>query len=376
VSEAILLHGDTQRNATIFWRTGFLAPDPVVYFEHDGKGTLLVNSMELERARKESRVSVRSYDEFDFTRLYRESGVRHAYTQMIVALLAEHGVERVQVDPDFPVRLARALEEADVEVIADEPLFQTERRQKTPEQQESVRRSQEAAQAGMTVARELLRNAGVRDGKLYHEGEPLTSAVVIAAIEIELLRRGLAADGTIVAGGPGGADPHTSDTGHLAAGEPVIIDIFPQHKESRYFGDMTRTFVAGEPSPEWIKMFDAVKAAHAAALAEVRAGVDGRDVHLAVCRTLYEAGFGTLVEGFQRDGVPTMNHGTGHGVGLEIHEAPRVSDANQELLEGDVITIEPGVYTPEIGGVRLEDTVTVTRDGYRNLTDYPMDWRP
>lgn len=376
MSEAILLYGDTQRNPTIFWRTGFLAPDPVVYFEHDGKGTLLVNSMELERARKEARVDVRSYDEFDFTRSNREGGVRHAYTQMLTALLAEHGVERVRVDPDFPVRLARALEAADVEVIAEEPLFQTERRQKTPEQQEAVRRSQEAAQAGMTAARELLRDAEVRDGMLYHDGEPLTSGVVIGAIEIELLRRGLAADGTIVAGGPGGADPHMSDTGHLAAGEPVIVDIFPQDKRSRYFGDMTRTFVAGEPSAEWLRMYDAVRAAHAAALKEVRAGVDGRDVHLAVCRTLFDAGFGTLVEGFQREGVAKMNHGTGHGVGIEIHEAPRVSDVSQELLEGDVITIEPGVYTPEIGGVRLEDTVTVTRDGYRNLTDYPMDWKP
>jgi Xaa-Pro aminopeptidase len=108
----------------------------------------------------------------------------------------------------------------------------------------------------------------------------------------------------------------------------------------------------------------------------VRAGVNGRDIHRAVCRTLYDAGFGASTKGFERDGVPAMNHGTGHGVGLEVHEQPRVSDIDMELRVGDVITIEPGLYSADEGGVRLEDTVIVTANGYENLTDYPMDWKP
>jgi Xaa-Pro aminopeptidase len=377
MTEAILLYGDS-RNATITWRTGFVAPDPVVYLEVDGEGTLLVNSMELGRARQEARVgAVRSYDEFNFTARNREGGERHAYAGMIGAMLEEAGIDRIHVQPEFPVALARALEAADIVVDADQPLFEQERRQKREEEQAAIQRSQAAAQAGLTVARELLRHAEVRDGMLFHGGEPLTSAIVKAAIEVELLRQGCdTPEGTIVAGGPGGADPHKDDTGHLAAGQPVIVDIFPQGKRSRYFGDITRTFVAGEPSEAWLRMFEAVKAAHAAALTKIRAGVNGREAHLAAVGALYDAGFSSLVEGYQREGVPAMIHGTGHGVGLEIHEAPRVSDVNIPLLEGDVVTIEPGLYDPAIGGVRLEDTVAVTRDGYRNLTDYPMDWKP
>ena len=229
MTEAILLFGDS-RNPTLIWRTGFLAPDPVVYLEDDGKGTLLVNSMELGRARKEARVdTVRSYDEFGFGARYREGGERHAFAGMVGALLAETGVARVRVQPDFPVALARAIEAGDVEVVADKPLFETERRQKREDEQAAIQQTQAAAQAGLTVARELLKHAEVRDGMLYHEGEPLSSTVVKQAIEVELLRHGCATpEGTIVAGGAAAADPHTSDTGHLAAGEPVIVDIFPR----------------------------------------------------------------------------------------------------------------------------------------------------
>jgi Xaa-Pro aminopeptidase len=162
----------------------------------------------------------------------------------------------------------------------------------------------------------------------------------------------------------------------LPAGKGVIIDVFPFGKSSRYFGDITRTFVIGEPNETWRRMYDAVKAAHQEALAMVRAGVNGRDIHRAVCQTLYDAGFGASTKGFERDGVPAMNHGTGHGVGLEVHEQPRVSDIDMELRVGDVITIEPGLYSADEGGVRLEDTVIVTANGYENLTDYPMDWKP
>ncbi|MEA2645351.1 MAG: Xaa-Pro aminopeptidase [Chloroflexota bacterium] len=378
MSEGILLFGDGATQPSLHWRTGFLAPDPAVYVEVDGRGTLLVSSMEFGRARKEARTeSVRSYDDFNFALLNREGGEGHAYSAMIATLLEELGIERVRVDPSFPVSLARGLESRDIEVLADAPLFSAERRAKRPDEQEAVGRSQAAAQAAMSRAKQVLAEAETRDGMLFWQDAPLTSAVVVGELEMELLRHGCGApDGTIVAGGPGGADPHTSDTGHLAAGEPVIIDIFPQHKTSRYWGDITRTFVVGEPAPRWLEMYAAVKAAQQAALDTIRAGVNGRDVHLAVCQTLYDAGFSTLVEGFKRPDVPTMIHGTGHGVGLQIHESPRVSDTEVQLVEGDIVTIEPGLYDPAIGGVRLEDTVVVTAGGHRNLTDYPLDWKP
>lgn len=376
--DATLLFGDSYRNPSILYRTGFLAPDPVVYLESDGQGTLLVSTLEFGRARAQSRVDrVANFEDYEFTRLLKSSsGPDDAYAQMIRAWLQQAGVERVKVEPDFPLGLARALEARDVVVECDRPLFGEARRRKRPDEVEAVAATQRAAQEAMRAAEDILRDADVHDGVLYHQGEPLTSRRLIGAIETELLLHGCGTDGsTIAAGGPGGADPHNADTGQILADQPVIIDIFPYGNQSRYFGDITRTFVPGTPPPEWVRMWDAVKAAQQAALDTIKAGVNARDVHIAVCRTLYEAGFSTMVEGYRRDGVATMNHGTGHGVGLEIHEAPRLADIDIVLVEGDVVTVEPGLYDPKIGGVRIEDTVVVTADGCRNLTDYPKDWR-
>jgi Xaa-Pro aminopeptidase len=277
----------------------------------------------------------------------------------------------------MPVGMARALEARDVVVTADRPLYLDERRRKQPHEVEAIQVAQQAAEAGMARAQDLIHRATPGpDGYLRVDGEVLTSRRLIAAIEGELLNLGYAADGTIAAGGAGAADPHCSDSGPLRADEPIIVDIFPSGKTSRYFGDITRTFHPGRPSETWLRMYAAVAEAQRRALAVVRAGVNGREVHLEVCRTLYDAGFSTLVEGYRREGVPSMIHGTGHGLGLEIHEFPRVSDMEVTLLEGDAITIEPGLYSEEHGGVRIEDTVVVTADGCRNLTVYPKEWKP
>jgi Xaa-Pro aminopeptidase len=377
VPEAIVLFGETYFHPTILWRTGFLAPDPVVYIEIDGEGTLYVGGMELGRAQKQARVGkIARFDDEDFIKRRAGDGELQAFGAAIANRLAAADVDHVSVEPEFPVALARAIEAHDIVVVSDRPLFADERRAKTEEQAEAVRKTQQAAQAALDRVRSILVEAEIRDGMLYRDGLPLTSSVLIAAIDSELLRHGCGADGTIAAGGSDASDPHTSDSGHLPAGQGVIVDIFPIDKKSRYFGDITRTFVVGEPSETWQKMHAAVQAAQEKALSMVAPGVNGRDIHRAVCQTLYDAGFGASLKGFQRDGVPLMIHGTGHGVGLEIHEAPRVSDVDLELREGDVITIEPGLYSEEEGGVRIEDTVLVTAGGYRNLTDYPKGWTP
>ncbi|HEV3231561.1 MAG TPA: Xaa-Pro peptidase family protein [Candidatus Dormibacteraeota bacterium] len=376
--DAILLYGESYHHPSILYKTGFLAPDPVVYIEIGGSKTLLVSTLEVGRAQKQARVDeVIDWETLGFSGLQRQAkGPDEAFGKLIATLLTDRGVGEVRVEPDFPIGLARALEANDVVVSADQPLFGMARRQKQPHEIDAIHASQRAAQAAMGRAQAMLRDAQTVDGVLHLGGEPLTSARLIAAVDAELLQHGCGIEGTIAAGGAGAADPHVSDSGVLKAGEAVILDIFPFGKSSRYFGDMTRTFVVGQPSETWLRMYDAVHAAYRNALAKVRAGINAREVHLEVCRTLYEAGFGTLVEGYRREGVPAMIHGTGHGVGLEIHEAPRVSDVEVELVEGDVITIEPGLYHPDFGGVRIEDTVVVTADGHRNLTDYPTGWTP
>jgi Xaa-Pro aminopeptidase len=180
-----------------------------------------------------------------------------------------------------------------------------------------------------------------------------------------------------VAGGPQAADPHERGHGPLKAGESIIVDIFPVDLSTRYHSDMTRTFVKGEPNEGLQEMYDAVLESQKTALSMIRAGVNGRDIHRKVAEVLHEAGYKTNVHD-QEKGKPLTEgffHGTGHGVGLEVHEAPRVSLADEELIPGDVISVEPGVYDPNVGGVRIEDLVVVTEDGYRNLTKFAKEYR-
>jgi Xaa-Pro aminopeptidase len=334
--------------------------------------------MEVNRAQQQAKVTeVRQFDDPAWRERLRHGSEYDAHAGTIAALLKELGTERVTVEPDFPVALAVALDENDVVVAVKDDLFRDQRRRKSAAEQEAVAQSQAAAVSAMRAARALLRGAEIRDAKLWHQGEPLTSGVLLSVIEQELLRHGCVTPaGGIVAAGPGAADPHMADTGHLDANSGIIVDIYPSSKETGYFGDITRTYVVGEPSETWLRMYDAVRTAHAAALARLRPGVSSREVHRAACQALFDAGFSTTAEGLSRDGVANMNHGTGHGVGLEIHEAPRINDFEGELREGDVVTIEPGLYSATDGSVRLENTVVVTADGYRELTDIGLDWRP
>ena len=377
MASATVLYGDSLRHPNILWRTKFSAPDPVIYVEQGDRRILLVGSMEVGRAKKQAAVSeVRAFDDAAWRERMANSGEHDAHAATIAAVLNELGTDWARVEPDFPIALARALETHDVVIEVDEFLFREERRSKTPEEQDAVAQTQAATVAAMGAARAVLRDSEARDGKVWHGGKPLTSDDLIKVIELELLAHDCVTEDTIVSAGPGAADPHIANTGHLDANTGIIIDIYPVHKGTRYYGDITRTYVVGEPTEAWLRMYSAVKDAQAAALARLRAGVSSRDVHRAVSQVLYDAGFATTAEGFRRDGVATMNHGTGHGVGLMIHEPPRLSDYEGELREGDVVTIEPGLYSVTDGSVRLENTVVITADGYRELTHIDVDWRP
>ena len=211
---------------------------------------------------------------------------------------------------------------------------------------------------------------------LIVDGVVLTAERVRAIVEGALLDRGCLAESTIIAPGKQAADPHMSGTGPIHANEAVVMDIFPQHKETRYFADMTRTVSKGAPPPEIAKMYEVVRRAQDAGIKALRPGVTGREVHELVEDVIFEAGYDTLRAGQKHDPNDPVTrgfiHGTGHGVGLEIHEAPGVGRAGTSPLEiGDVVTVEPGIYDPAIGGVRLEDMLVVTADGSRNLTRAP-----
>ncbi len=381
----LLVIAAPEHDATAYHLSGFLAPDPVIYLRvggESGKGYLVVSSMEYGRAKRDARADeVLSFDELDVMNLARElkSGGR-ALAAATVRLLERLGAANspVTVPPSLGVVYADELRARGLTVTPDAGFFAGLRRQKTEEEISSVERTQRAVEEACAYAVGILKQSEVaKDGTLVHEGETLTSERLRSEIDIELLRRGCTAEGTITAGGAQAADPHERGHGPLMAGESIILDIFPADKASHYYADMTRTFVKGEPGEELQRMYDAVLESQEAALAMVRPGVNGRDIHTKVSNVLHEAGYETLLHD-QKPGEPLQRgfiHGTGHGVGLEIHEAPRVSTADEELVPGDVVTIEPGLYYPEIGGVRIEDLVVVTEDGCRNLTRFPKEFR-
>ena len=378
----LLVIGAPQHDATAYHLSGFLAPDPVIFLRTADKRYLAVSALEYGRADKEAPVDeLVSFEELDFTRLARQlkSGAR-ALAAATANFLTKFGAEGslVTVPPHFGVAYADELRARGIKIEPDGKLFTDLRRVKSQSEISYIEETQRTTEEACAHAVEILEEAEVAgDGTLRWRGETLTSELLRSEIDVELLRRGCAADeGTITAGGPQAADPHERGSGPLKAGETIILDIFPRNQKSRYYADLTRTFVKGAPD-ESIKMYDAVLEAQETAISIIGAGVNGRDVHDKVSDILHQKGYKTNKHD-QKPGEPLIEgffHGTGHGVGLQVHEAPRVSTVEEELRAGDVVTVEPGLYKPGMGGVRIEDLVVVTEDGCRNLTNFPKEFR-
>ncbi|WP_254767584.1 M24 family metallopeptidase [Salinilacihabitans rarus] len=356
--------------------SGFSAPDPYQTLVTDDGVHLLVSGLEYGRATKEADAdTVTRTSAYDFQELREEYGPYEAKARGLAAFLDDHGVDSVAVPRTFPTGTADGLREQGVAVTVEpEGIVADVRAVKTDEEVAWIRETQAANEAAMAVAEGLIAGADVEDGVLVRDGEPLTSERVKTEIEIELLRHGCALDETIVACGADAADPHDRGSGPLEPNSPIVIDIFPRDKETKYFGDMTRTFVRGEPGEEVKRRYEVTREAFEAALEAVEAGVTGAAVHDAACDVIEDAGYDTLRS--DPDAETGFIHSTGHGVGLEVHEPPSVSPVGEELEPGHAITIEPGLYDPDVGGVRIEDLVVVTEDGYENLTDYPVSIEP
>ncbi len=377
----LLVIGAPEHDAYAYHLSGFLAPDDVICLRVSGKTFLAVSSLEYGRAQKAAPTDeLLSYDELEISKLSRElkSGAK-GYARAIRNLLEKLGAADapLSVPPTLAVAYADALRDSGLTLNPERKLFEGLRRAKTSEEVAHVERAQRAVEEACKHAAGILREAEVDgDGALLWRGEALTSEILRSEINVELLRRNCLGDGTIAAGGSQAADPHERGSGPLRTGEAIILDIFPKDLSSRYYADMTRTFVKGDPSEELRRMYDAVLESQEAALAMIGPGVNGRDVHRKVADVLHEAGYKTNVHD-QEPGRPLTEgffHGTGHGVGLEIHEAPRIAPVDEELIPGDVVSVEPGLYYPEVGGVRIEDLVVVTEDGCRNLTRFPKEF--
>ncbi len=356
------------------WATG-LDLEQGLYFDFGGEELLIVPELEVDRARQRGRVA-RVIDR-------RQAGWRDsrdttaAWVEVARRVLRERGVEAVRIAAELPVGYYEALRGTGLRMHIDRELFARRRRRKSPEEASFIHAAQRAAEAACAEVIQHLAVAEIENGLLWLDGRPLTSERLAARAEATLAEIGYEGGDMIIAGSPECAMPHFRGEGQLRANAPVIIDIFPRGKTSGYHGDLTRTVVVGEVPEGVRRMHEACVAALDAAIAELRAGADGREVHRTACRVLVERGFGTSTEGFEGPlGAPCMTHALGHGVGLEVHEAPQLRDLDYPLEEGDVVTVEPGLYLLGLGGVRVEDTGLLTGDGFRNFTSLPRSLDP
>ncbi|HTU84314.1 MAG TPA: Xaa-Pro peptidase family protein [Solirubrobacteraceae bacterium] len=375
----VLIYGDTVRHAELRHELPLVVPDPFLYAEVDGRRHVVVSSLEASRVQALGGVDVHPFEEFGFDEL-RASGADRGEVQLEVATRGcrSLGVERAVVPGDFPLELADRLRANGIELDVDRRLFHDRRRVKSEAELAGIRRAQVAADAGMRAAAELLRRAAPGDGGLIADREPVTSERVRLVIGDAVAAAGAnPGDALIVSHGAQTAVGHEMGSGPIQPNEPIIIDLWPRDVASACHADMTRTFVVGEVPDELRRYHELTLESLARSLAAVRAGAAGREVHRISCQPYEEAGLPTqltktpgqvLERGFY--------HSLGHGVGLEVHEAPSLGQAPDVLVAGDVVTLEPGCYRPGFGGCRLEDLVVVTDSGAEVLTDFPYDLTP
>jgi Xaa-Pro aminopeptidase len=367
--ETLLIVADSERDANMLYATGLFAPDPFVYLKTRGRPLIVMSDLEIDRARAQAphcRVaSLNAYQQ-----KLRALGItRPGLAHVIRRILREKGIRRVTVPDDFPLGLAMDLEKLGVKVSARPGTFFPEREIKSAAEVRKISAALMMAEVGMAEAMQALRASKIgRDRKLLYHNVPLTSEKLRSVIDCAILQASGLAANTIVAGGRQACNPHERGYGPLRANELIIIDIFPRSQKTGYFGDITRTVVRGRASEAARKLYHTVFQGQQIAFSKVRAGAPTAGIHKAVQQFFEQQGCQT---GRRNGRMEGFFHGTGHGLGLEIHEAPRVGATSAGRLQpGHVVTVEPGLYYPEIGGVRLEDVALVTAAGARNLTRF------
>jgi Xaa-Pro aminopeptidase len=379
LADAVLIYADSFRSADMRHAVPLSVPDPFLYAEENGSRHVFASSMEATRIRELGLFEVHVSEELGMDELIA-SGVdrRELDAQLALRAVASLGPTRASVPANFPVWLADRLRADGVELEVDQELFDDRRRAKTEAQLAGMRRAQRAAEAAMDACRELLRRAEIRGDELLLDGEQLMVERVKADMSVVFAAHDTTADEYIVAPGAQGAVGHDMGSGPILPNAPLVVDIFPRDNASAVYTDMTRTFVVGDVTDDVREWHRLCKEALDAAVAEIRAGVEARAVFDLTCDIFEAAG-----EPTQRTKKPGETladgffHGLGHGVGLEVHEAPGMGRlADKTLVAGDVVTVEPGLYRAGYGGVRLEDIVLVTETGAEVITDYPYDLEP
>ena len=370
---AILLYANPETNADILYFGEFHAPDPFLAIGVGRRRIGVLSPLEIGRAKKQSGFT----DILNLMELRKETesalGIKKPTPADCAVYLAnKENISTYRVPQDFPLGMARGIEKQGIHIEVDDAPFFPDRLLKNDEQAAAIKAGNALSSVGFKLFESMLKRARAdKKGRLVYEGDVLTSERVQTAIAKAILDHGGVASNTIVAGGDQACDPHERGSGPLFANELIIVDIFPRVSATCYHGDMTRTYLKGKASKEQTRLVKTVRKAQKAALATVRARVHGHSIHQEVVRVFDEKGYETKQVGGTYQG---FFHGTGHGLGLEVHEGPRVSPGGGPLKAGMVVTIEPGLYYPGLGGCRIEDVVRVTQDGCEMLSDYSYKW--
>jgi Xaa-Pro aminopeptidase len=377
---ALLIYADTIRSPELRHEVPAEIGDPFLYAEVDGHRYAVVSQLEVETVNRVAPdIEVIQPEQLGWDELVdRNPTWEEAEQELVVRACRRMGITEAVAPATFPLELADRMRAAGLELRPDRPRFQARRRIKTPDELAGMARAQRAAEAAMEAAAAMLRSAEPSGDVLVADGDPLTSERVRAAMVDALSEHPVTCETPIVAHGPQTAAGHEPGSGPIAPGEPIGIDLWPQDTASACFTDMARTFVVGPVSDEIRGWHELCIEALALAKRAIRPGVTGREVFEAVCDLFHEHGFATQLSKAPgetlRDG---FFHSIGHGVGLEVHEPPSLGRARgEELVAGDVVAVEPGLYRSEIGGVCHEDLVRVTDTGTDTLTRFPYDLEP
>ena len=361
-----LIYASSEHCADMLYATGLFTPDPFLWYQIGHWQRAILSSLEYGRALKtiKSGVDVMSLEKAKS----HFSLVDNKIETMIAGISAYHGINTWTVPPEFPHGIAERVEAGGIEINSSSSAFFPQRECKDASAIQGIQAGVKLAEQGLECALAILKAAQISEDGLIWQGAVLSADRLRGEIESEIARQGGIAAYSIVACGIEGADPHNIGSGVINAHEPIIIDIFPRVTRTGYHGDLTRTVVKGQAASHIKAAFSAVRKARDTVIAMATARVNVKTLHQKVEHILEESGFTTDIRANPPRG---FFHGTGHGLGLELHEAPSIGKGDYHLKTGNVFTVEPGLYYPEWGGIRLEDVIVIGKDGCKNLTTVP-----
>ena len=358
----------SSQDANLYYLTNFLAEDPFLFLRSGGQSLLVISSMEKARAVRSS-IADRVQAREDFQRDSRETEGDRTTPTMIGSVLKECKIKRLGVNADFPIGLADELRRAGYELKPMSGPIESLRSIKTARELKLMAQVQRASEKALASALTILARSKISGDTLRYDGQVLTSERLKSAIGCSLINDACTSEDVIASSGDDSALPHLTGSGPVKANSAIVFDVFPQSIASRYHADMSRTVLRGDAPSELSDMYSAVQEAQHLAVEMLRPGISGAEVHLAVADHFEQSGFQTDLDNGQG-----FIHSTGHGLGLEVHELPFLSKRGGLLEKGNVVTVEPGLYYPGIGGVRLEDVAVITHNGNKTITQFPKEF--